>query len=52
VLAHDFITHHTEDFEAFARDLEAESWEAIVRRAGISREQIREAARSPAAPSG
>ena len=44
VLAHDFITHHTEHFAAFARDLEAESWEAIVEGCGISREQIREAA--------
>lgn len=45
VLAHDFITHHTEGFEAFAADIRSESWESIVKNSGISREQIREAAR-------
>jgi molybdopterin-dependent oxidoreductase alpha subunit len=45
VLAHDFIAHHTEHFGDFLRDLEAESWDAIVTGSGVSREQIREAAR-------
>ena len=45
VLAHDFIQHHTEGFEAFAADLRQESWERIVRSSGISREQIAGAAR-------
>lgn len=44
VLAHDFIEHHTEGFEAFAKDLREESWEEIVRDSGISRELISEAA--------
>jgi molybdopterin-dependent oxidoreductase alpha subunit len=44
VLAHDFIEHHTEGFEAFAADLRAEQWDHIVEQSGISREQIREAA--------
>jgi molybdopterin-dependent oxidoreductase alpha subunit len=44
VLAHDFIAHHTEGFEALRADLEAESWTAIVEQSGVSRELIREAA--------
>jgi molybdopterin-dependent oxidoreductase alpha subunit len=44
VLAHDFIAHHTEGFDRFALDLEAESWQRIVEQSGISREQIEEAA--------
>jgi molybdopterin-dependent oxidoreductase alpha subunit len=44
VLAHDYIEHHTEGFEAFAEDLRKESWERIVESSGISRELIREAA--------
>jgi molybdopterin-dependent oxidoreductase alpha subunit len=45
VLAHDFIEHHTEGFEAFAADIRQENWDGIVKSSGISREQIREAAR-------
>lgn len=45
VLAHDFITHQTEGFEAFAVDIRRESWERIVKNSGIPRDQIREAAR-------
>ncbi|HWD92625.1 MAG TPA: FdhF/YdeP family oxidoreductase [Verrucomicrobiae bacterium] len=45
VLAHDFIAHHTEGFEAFAEDIRRESWERIVKGSGLTREQIREAAR-------
>jgi molybdopterin-dependent oxidoreductase alpha subunit len=45
VLAHDFIEHHTEGFDEFARDLRSESWDAIVEQSGISREQIVEEAR-------
>ena len=44
ILAHDFIEHHTEGFDAFAADIRAESWEGIVKGSGISRELIREAA--------
>ncbi|HEY4133438.1 MAG TPA: FdhF/YdeP family oxidoreductase [Gemmatimonadaceae bacterium] len=44
ILAHDFIEHHTEGFDAFAADIKAESWDRIVEESGISREQIREAA--------
>jgi molybdopterin-dependent oxidoreductase alpha subunit len=44
VLAHDFIARHTEGFQAFLADLEAESWDAILASSGVSRERIREAA--------
>jgi len=44
ILAHDFIQHHTEGFDAFAADLRRESWERIVKNSGISRDQISEAA--------
>ncbi|HXE62184.1 MAG TPA: FdhF/YdeP family oxidoreductase [Bryobacteraceae bacterium] len=44
ILAHDFIDHHTEGFDAFARDIRNESWERIVEGSGISRELIRQAA--------
>ena len=44
VLAHDFIAHHTEGFEAFAADVRSESWDRIVEESGVSREMIREAA--------
>jgi molybdopterin-dependent oxidoreductase alpha subunit len=43
-LAHDFIAHHTEGFAELVRDLEAESWDAIVASSGVAREQIRQAA--------
>ncbi|HEY4187895.1 MAG TPA: FdhF/YdeP family oxidoreductase [Polyangia bacterium] len=43
VLAHDFIKTHTEGFEAFRADLEAESWDDIVRDSGVSRALIRQA---------
>jgi molybdopterin-dependent oxidoreductase alpha subunit len=45
ILAHDFIEHHTEGFEAFAHDIRAESWDNIVKSSGISRESISEAAK-------
>jgi molybdopterin-dependent oxidoreductase alpha subunit len=45
LLAHDFIAHHTEGFEALVRDLDAASWEAIVRESGVSRELIAEGAK-------
>jgi anaerobic selenocysteine-containing dehydrogenase len=35
VLAHDFIDHHTECFDAFARDLRNETWDNIVDGSGI-----------------
>jgi anaerobic selenocysteine-containing dehydrogenase len=44
VLAWDFIEHHTEGFDAFAQDIEQESWERIVENSGVSRELIRQAA--------
>ena len=44
VLAHDFIAHHTEGFAELTRDLDAESWDAIVEGSGVSRELIHEAA--------
>jgi molybdopterin-dependent oxidoreductase alpha subunit len=45
LLAHDFIAHHTEGFEALVRDLDATSWEQIVAASGVSREQIAEGAK-------
>jgi molybdopterin-dependent oxidoreductase alpha subunit len=39
-LAHDFISHHTEGYEALARDLDATSWDVVVKESGLSREQI------------
>ncbi len=44
ILAHDFIEHHTEGFEEFARDIREESWEIIERESGLSRSLIRNAA--------
>ena len=44
VLAHDFIDHHTECFEPFARDLRNETWDNIVEASGISRDLIHQAA--------
>ena len=44
VLAHDFIEHHTEGFEAFAQDLRQETWDRIVTNSGIARDLIHEAA--------
>jgi len=43
ILAHDFIQHHTEGWEALARDLEAEPWERIEAESGVSRELIQRA---------
>jgi molybdopterin-dependent oxidoreductase alpha subunit len=44
ILARDFIAHHTEGFDEFARDLDSESWDTILASSGVSRAQIREAA--------
>ena len=44
LLDHDFIEHHTEGFEALLQDIRRESWEKIVERSGIGRDQIRQAA--------
>ena len=44
-LAHDFIEHHTEGFEAFAYDIRHESWEKIIESSGIPWEEIQQAAR-------
>ncbi|HET6146968.1 MAG TPA: FdhF/YdeP family oxidoreductase [Polyangia bacterium] len=43
-LAHDFIQHYTEGWDDFVRDLDAESWDLILRGSGVSRALIREAA--------
>jgi len=43
-LDHHFIAHHTENFDAFLRDLDAESWETILAESGVSRELIQQAA--------
>ncbi len=45
ILAHDFIDHHTEGFDEFARDLRNESWDSIVEGSGITRDLIRQAAK-------
>jgi molybdopterin-dependent oxidoreductase alpha subunit len=45
LLDHAFIRERTEGFEAYAADLERESWGDIVEQGGVSRELIREAAR-------
>jgi molybdopterin-dependent oxidoreductase alpha subunit len=45
VLDLEFIAEHTSGFETFAGALEQVSWEEIVEQSGVSREQIREAAR-------
>jgi molybdopterin-dependent oxidoreductase alpha subunit len=45
LLAHDFIQHQTEGFDALVRDLDAASWEAIVRESGVSRALIAEGAK-------
>ena len=45
LLAHDFIAHHTEGFEALVRDLDAASWDVIVRESGVSRALIAEGAK-------
>lgn len=44
VLAWDFIEHHTECFDAFARNIEQESWDRIIENSGVSRDLIRQAA--------
>jgi molybdopterin-dependent oxidoreductase alpha subunit len=45
VLERDFIAAHTNGFEEFAASLDEVGWEEITEGSGISREQIREAAR-------
>jgi molybdopterin-dependent oxidoreductase alpha subunit len=45
LLAHDFIQHHTEGFEALVHDLDAASWASIVQQSGVSRELIAEGAK-------
>jgi molybdopterin-dependent oxidoreductase alpha subunit len=44
LLDHDFIASQTEGFEALVRDLDATSWEMIVKESGVAREQIAEGA--------
>jgi molybdopterin-dependent oxidoreductase alpha subunit len=45
LLAHDFIQHQTEGFEALARDLDQTPWEEIVAASGVSRQLIAEGAK-------
>ena len=40
----DFITQHTEQFDAFRRDIENTHWQTIEQATGISREQIHKVA--------
>jgi molybdopterin-dependent oxidoreductase alpha subunit len=44
VLAHDFIRHHTEGFDALSADLDSEPWSRILEGSGVSRAIIRHAA--------
>jgi molybdopterin-dependent oxidoreductase alpha subunit len=44
LLAHDFIEHHTEGFDAFVRDLDGTPWDETLEASGVSRELVREAA--------
>ena len=44
LLAHDFIAHQTEGFDALVRDLDATTWDEIVKESGVSRELIAEGA--------
>lgn len=39
-----FITQHTEDFEAFASDIHATSWQTITSNCGLDREDIQQVA--------
>jgi len=45
VFDHAFIEHYTIGFDAFADHLRATPWDDIIESSGLSREQIREAAR-------
>ncbi|HWP93390.1 MAG TPA: FdhF/YdeP family oxidoreductase [Thermodesulfobacteriota bacterium] len=45
VLDHEFIREHTVGFESFVDDLRKTEWDEILEESGITREQIREAAR-------
>jgi len=44
LLAHDFIADQTEGFDALVRDIDATSWDEIVKESGVTREQIAEGA--------
>lgn len=44
VLDQAFISEHTSGFEAYAKDLRAESWDVIEAQAGLSREAIQQIA--------
>jgi molybdopterin-dependent oxidoreductase alpha subunit len=45
VFDHAFIAEHTSGYEAFIADLACVNWDEVVEQSGVSREQIREAAR-------
>lgn len=45
VFDHDFIQHYTTGFDALIAQLRATSWDAVVEDAGLTREQIRAAAK-------
>ena len=40
VLDHEFIAAHTENFDAFAADLEATAWDDIETASGLSRSDL------------
>ena len=44
VLDSEFITTHTQGFDAFAADISATSWEAIERESGLSRQNLEQVA--------
>ncbi len=45
-LAHDFIEHHTEGWDDFVRDLDAETWDVILKESGVSRSRTPPTSRS------
>ena len=44
VLDREFITAHTQGFDAFAADINATTWEAIERESGLSRQDLQQVA--------
>lgn len=44
VLDREFITAHTQGFDAFAADINATAWEAIERESGLSRQDLQQVA--------
>ncbi|MEE9369224.1 MAG: FdhF/YdeP family oxidoreductase [Pontiella sp.] len=44
ILDRDFLAEHTSGFEEYRKQVEAEEWEQLLKRSGLDREQIGEAA--------